>query len=387
MNPDQLPTFLTQIWKQSQNNKEHKTFSSLKSRWNSFVEVIQSEIPTIHYDPNKELLYLGEISPGCSLCRSGQWDCFFVTSKCNLNCDFCISPISTGNLFSGSNLGPSPLNNAQLYSQLGIQGISISGGEPLLDKAKLFQWLEECNTSPLFSHCWLYTNGLLADESVLKELAARGLDEIRFNSAATAYNNQNILTNISLAATIIPIATIEIPLIPEDELQILTMLPDWVRCGVKHLNFHELIYEPGSRSAQMPGKRIPITFPDGHSFEINPDSAQSAKRIFHEIAKQKDPISLNFCSTIGKWRQLTTRREQLLKSHREPFETYIGDGILECIYQLSKEGYSPIKETQLETLINSFPSNNFYRVQRMINLTPSQQKKHWIAFEIIHEGW
>ncbi len=387
MKPDQLPPFLYAIWDQSHRIQSKETFTTLKNNWDSFVNTIQSEIPAINYASNEELLYLGELSPGCNLCRSGQWDCFFLNSKCNLNCSFCISPMNSSASFCGSNIGPSPKNNAAEYIKNDIQGISFSGGEPLLQREKLFQWLDESSQIPNIQCRWIYTNGLLLTEKLLLELSAHNLDEIRFNVAATNYQHPHLLSIMKKAGQILPTITIEIPVIPEDESALLKALPEWVNCGVKFLNFHELIYEPGSRSTQMIGQRMPITFPDGHQFWINPESSKTTKKIFQAIAQNNFPISLNYCSTIGKWRQLTQRREQLLNSQLESFEKYIGDGIIESIFHVTKDSYSPINHSNLPDLINQHPFDSFYRVQRMGNLTSNQSKNQWVAFEPIYEGF
>ena len=57
----------------------------------------------------------------------------------------------------------------------------------------------------------MYTNGILADVSKFRKLAAAGLNEIRFDIGATTYG----LDKVKLAKGILPNVTIEIPAVPE----------------------------------------------------------------------------------------------------------------------------------------------------------------------------
>ena len=135
---DSLPAFLEEAREQAQEHFQNLGYHILRNRWNQFVNRTLKEIPEVCYDPQTELLTLGSISPGCQHCRKGSWDCFFVTSKCNLDCDFCISQKCASHDFQGSNLGKEIEENLERYQKMGILGLSFSGGEALLEGESLF---------------------------------------------------------------------------------------------------------------------------------------------------------------------------------------------------------------------------------------------------------
>jgi len=89
-------------------------------------------------------------------------------------------------------------------------------------------------------HVWLYTNGTLADDELLRQLADAGLDEIRFDIGATNYR----LDKLRLAAGVIPTVTVEIPAIPEDRSRLKDMLGELRDAGVMHLNLHQMRLTP-----------------------------------------------------------------------------------------------------------------------------------------------
>lgn len=75
-----------------------------------------------------------------------------------------------------------------------IEGISFSGGEPFKYLDKIYEWLTFVNEN--YSHLnlykWIYTNGVLVTEESCLKLREHGLNEIRFDLAATNYSNKII---------------------------------------------------------------------------------------------------------------------------------------------------------------------------------------------------
>jgi pyruvate formate-lyase activating enzyme-like uncharacterized protein len=354
---------------------------TVKVRWHTFVDKVCSENDAVNYQPEKELLYTGTISPGCDLCRSGKWDCFFLTPQCNLNCDFCISPNKQHSTFSGSNIGNEILENLVLYAELGISGVSFSGGEPLLEKDRLLMSLATLKNS--MDHIWLYTNGLLLDEGTIHSLAEAGLNEIRFNTAASGYQHPYVLEMMEKASKLFDWITVEIPLISSDESAVLESLPVWQRHGVKTVNLHEFIYDSGSNSEYFPGCRQSITLPDGYSTVIDPSSDDMAFKVFNFYKDQKLQMGINYCSTGGKWRQITARREMFLPMSREPFENYRGDGVLESFYTVTNDQACPIPIHEFESFKITNGDCPLYRLTRMAPLSLKEKQKYWLSFEQI----
>ena len=383
MKISKLPALLqeAQDHKAGYRNKNNRQF--LRHRWQNFVSRACKEIPELHYDQSTELLSLGRISPGCELCRSGQWDCFFVTPKCNLNCDFCLSQVDPSEYFQGSNWGNDLQKNINYYHSFGIQGISFSGGEPLLKQKDLINWVEMCHKDPNMTHIWLYTNGLLLNQEVLETLAQSGLDEIRVNAAAKGYQHPHVMEMLHLASTYFNWVTVEIPLIPDQTGQLLKAIPLWVDRGVQILNMHELLFEPGSNAEKLTGKRIDIHLPDGHQTAISPESNTIALQVFSAVIRNNIPISVNYCSTVGKWRQLTARREVLIADIKQPYETYLGDGVLESYFTIENGQVEPIPSQMVEDMQKTQKSQSIYHLQRMVPLALKEEKNNWILFEVL----
>jgi len=377
-----LPPFLQEAHDHAlRNGANNNRF--LTHRWQDFVIRACNKFPDLHYDKSNELLSLGRISPGCKLCRSGQWDCFFVTPKCNLSCDFCLSPQDLSEDFQGSNWGNDLQKNLEFYQSFDILGVSFSGGEPLLKQKDLINWVEMCHKDPNMTHIWLYTNGLLLNQEVLKSLAQSGLDEIRVNAAATGYQHPHVMEMLQLASKYFNWVTIEIPLIPGQSDQLISAIPHWIDLGVQILNMHELLFEPGSNAEKLAGERIAIHLPDGHHTAISPESDTIALNVFGEVIRNRLPIGVNYCSTVGKWRQLTARRELFLSKVKEPYETYLGDGILESFFIIEKDQAEPIPTQLVESIQKTHKGQTIYHLQRMLPLSLREKQKNWIFFEAI----
>jgi hypothetical protein len=99
---------------------------------------------------------------------------------------------------------------------------------------------------------------------------------------------------------------------------------------VKFLNLHELLYEPGTLSAAMPGKRRPICLEDGHQADINPGSRSLILAIIQKVQAEGLPLAVNVCSLHSKLRQIRGRRRSLAPLTQEPFEQLVGETLVSC---------------------------------------------------------
>lgn len=298
----------------------HSNQEKLWAEWDGFLPQLKARVPDIHIEADGEIVYIGELSPGCRACKAGTWDCVFTTMRCNLQCEFCYSPQSLALDFSGSAFGSNPAQIADNYSKTHITGISFSGGEPFLEPEKLLDRIAFFRERFPEKYIWIYTNGLRADVTSLRELGLLGVDEIRFNTAATGYTNPIVMQNMALAARFIPTVSIEVPAIPEHAQKLLSSLEEWISCGVKFINLHELLYEPGTLSAAMPGTRLSVCLEDGHRTEVNPNSRLVTLAVMEVVCKKKLSLSINDCSLQGKLRQVRGRRRSLMPLTKKPTE-------------------------------------------------------------------
>jgi pyruvate formate-lyase activating enzyme-like uncharacterized protein len=181
--------------------------------------------------------YHKQISPGCKICAAGKWSCLFITNKCNASCFYCPAPQKKDELPSTQGLD---FNNAREYAEyihyFGFEGVSFSGGEPLLYFDRTMNYLKQVRQINNNAHIWMYTNGILADIDKLQNLATAGLNEIRFDIGATGFD----LTQLKHAKGLIPHITVEIPAIPEEKNRLIKLLPQMQKAGVTNLNLHQL---------------------------------------------------------------------------------------------------------------------------------------------------
>lgn len=186
--------------------------------------------------------HYGPLSPGCQTCIAGTWSCLFINGMCNARCFFCPSrQDEPGEPTTGNVQFSRPEDYADYVGKFGFTGASLSGGEPLLTLDRTLTYLRMLKDRYGDAlHTWIYTNGLLADRKTLQALAETGLKEIRFNLHACGYR----LEGVQHAVEHIPIVTVEVPAVPEEEARFAELLPRLATLGVAHLNLHDIRVTP-----------------------------------------------------------------------------------------------------------------------------------------------
>jgi pyruvate formate-lyase activating enzyme-like uncharacterized protein len=124
-----------------------------------------------------------------------------------------------------------------------ITGISISGGEVFYKNFEITSYLIKRirETFPQV-YLWAYTNGIAATEDTMKELRDAGLDELRFNLAATDFKQSIIDTIRNHAVKIFPWISVETPIydISFDYYVNKGKLKEIADIGVKQVNLAEV---------------------------------------------------------------------------------------------------------------------------------------------------
>jgi pyruvate formate-lyase activating enzyme-like uncharacterized protein len=311
----------------------HSNVDELKSIWDDYTHLSKIQFPEISIDHDGDTVRLGELSPGCLLCKNGEWDCVFITPACNLNCAFCISPFASHSKIPISAYGETTQETITNYKKAGIKGISFSGGEPFLNFSEIITRLKALKKELPDNYYWLYTNGVLVQKEHIDMLAAIGIDEIRYNTAATNYNDKEILRIIEYSAQKIKNVTVEIPIILKDTEILLAAIPDYVHAGVRYLNLHELMKEDNTPSQHFNGEYFnKFIFSDGHTTEISLDSKYLVNEIIRKIIDSKMTINLNFCSTINKLRQVKKRRANMIQLLKNSHEKIVDEEYLETVF-------------------------------------------------------
>jgi pyruvate formate-lyase activating enzyme-like uncharacterized protein len=353
--------------------------AELRPRWETHVAAAR-QLPGVHVEAGGEGIWLGELSPGCRACQAGAWDCLFVTARCNLNCPFCYSPHGLSPDHSGSAFGAQPAEMAMNYGQASLAGLAFSGGEPFLEPDRLLRWVAAIKAQVPDAYTWVYTNGLLALPNVVQPLGQLGIDELRFNVAATGYLHPTVMRHMAAAVRALPRVTVEIPAIPAEAATLAAALPVWARLGVRHVNLHELLYEPDTNAAALPGPRLRVVLPDGHVTAVHPDSRALTLAVMQNVIADRLPLSVNDCSLQSKLRQVRGRRRSLAPLLLAPYEQLAGDEHYEscCAYQGETECVF-FHPTELPAMQQRYPTHTFARLSRLAPLAIDEPPR-WTAF-------
>ncbi len=267
--------------------------------------------------------YYKQLSKGCRICGAGAWSCLFITGKCNAGCFYCPTSQQKDEIPATQRFHfETPESYAEYINFLKFKGVSFSGGEPLLFFDRTLQYLKEIrkSCSPEI-YIWMYTNGILADKLKFEQLAAAGLNEIRFDIGATGYQ----LDKVRLAKGIIPNITIEIPAVPEEKERLKKLLPEIINAGVTNLNLHQLRLTKHNAPKLL--KRNYTYIPAEQPVVL--ESELAALEILNYAQENHLGIGINYCSFWFKNRfQQTGFRKQVANALAEPGETITEKGFI-----------------------------------------------------------
>ena len=200
----------------------------------------------------------GEMTPGCkTCCLKGKWTQIRPTTKCNLKCSFCyyfgqkkfpeqeLIPRDMY-LINGKLFGESDIRLLfEIQGRKNLKGVAWLHYEPLLEIDKMLSLMKFIHQKAYYQ--WIYTNGVLATKENLKKLADSGLDEIRFNLAATNCSNE-VIKNMKNARKYFKYLCIESPMFTlfyKNFMKKKNMILD---TGVDHIHFAELQLFPKTKN-------------------------------------------------------------------------------------------------------------------------------------------
>lgn len=314
------------------------------------------------------------ISRGCQSCQDGCWLCIYLTYRCSAGCRFCPAPEKqTDKIVSA--FGDDPQQILSWINKGRYSGISFSGGDCFLVFDRFLKWLRFFKAHRPDIYYWAYTNGLEVDEEKLQALAAAGLDELRFNIAATGYDTPHIMAIIGSAVKMIPQVAVEIPSIPVDGERLLRVLPVLEKAGVRYLNLHEYMLLPDDPYAPH---AVAGTFLLNKLDRIKYDAYSRANtdRIIEYSTRCSSNLVINHCSLQQKEHQLLQRRRAMGLLFQQPFEQLNDEGLYETFLQTSEYDSSESLKAHLslpDTL--AFYLDRFIHPLEMVNQDPA--KMYW----------
>ncbi len=191
----------------------------------------------------------GELTPGCRGCLDHGFDAIRSADSCNLRCKFCYY---YGQEDQGARLLPGQFavrervaSGTDIKLMLkkavqgpgGIQGIAWVWFEPFTDFDKhpdIVRWIRDLGV-----HQHMYTNGTLCTPDNMRALADAGLNEIRFNLAASMCADK-VLEQLSVAVDLFEFVCIESPMYREYFDRFVSRRQAILATGVKHIHCAEL---------------------------------------------------------------------------------------------------------------------------------------------------
>jgi len=201
-----------------------------------------------------------ELSKGCqNACKKGSWLCIYLSFYCNRQCFFCtqnrdeLRLDENKSLWSFEEMG---LPNIEMFKEKMninkdvVKGISFTGGEPFLQLDKTFEnnkgiyeWLDVINSINWKErpYLWVYTNGDHVNENNVNKLIRKGINEIRFDLAASNYSDK-IFKKMEMVRKKVFKLGVEVPVLSNQLDKLIGSLKRMEDIGVDYLNLHELQY-------------------------------------------------------------------------------------------------------------------------------------------------
>jgi len=245
-----------------------------------------------------------KLSNGCYACKSGSWICIYIGVSCNLKCVSCpqISRHSEKE-FIWANGGADDIHSLidlkrVLDKNKRIIGISFSGGEPFLYLNKVNEWLNFINENyaDLNLYKWIYTNGLKVTKDKCLMLKENGINEIRFDLAATNYSDKTI-DKIKYCKKIFDKISVEVPVEPWKVDKLIEVLPKLDNIGLDYLNLHELSICDDNRDRLVNGGYIdPRLIYNSNSGDHYMPSIIDTYKVIEYIEENSLNIIYNDCS-------------------------------------------------------------------------------------------
>lgn len=275
-----------------------------------------------------------KLSNGCYCCKSGSWICIYIGVSCNLKCISC--PQTTRHNvdeYIWANGGNDDIHSIDDFKRVvdqnkRINGISFSGGEPFLYLKLVKEWLDFINKNyaDLNLYKWIYTNGMKVTKENCQMLKDNGINEIRFDLAATNYSDK-IINKIKYCKTIFDKVCVEVPVEPWKVDKLIEALPKLNDIGLDYLNLHELSICNDNRQRLIDAGHIDMKLVyNSRSGDHYLPSIIDAYRVIEYIENNNLNIIYNDCSCRNMVLQLMgwqyQRNEQNKNFIREKWEDF-----------------------------------------------------------------
>lgn len=243
----------------------------------------------------RRTLYTRRLPPGCRGCLSGKGTNAFVTGLCTRDCYFCFNqkPRLDELVVHGIPLAE-PEEAPEIVRRYGLRSVGVSGGEPTLRPERLLRLVRALRAMPSAVRIDLYTNGDRLDDGLLARLKDAGLDALRFNVVARAFD----LEPVARALRVFPETAVEIPVDPEQMSELKEMVLRLDAMGVPFLNIHELfLCRENAARAMAHGHASAAEEAPGLLWEPTAGGDAAALELLLFGLRETKYLSVYYCST------------------------------------------------------------------------------------------
>ena len=281
-----------------------------------------------------ESIFTKPLSPACKMCKQGAKMVVLITGICPAKCFYC--PLSKRKLgkdriFANEWELENEEDTEKLIREAELikaTGAGITGGDPLIVWKRTKNYISILkNRFGSDFHIHLYTSGLKNNEH-LNDLVSAGLDEVRYHPDPGYWDNMMdspichsmkdaLKTNIDVA--------IEIPVIPNMDNEIISLIMWANEIGIKWVNLNELEYsETNAKILNDKG------------FDVKDDisasvmgSQESAYNVIKKISQKDLDVGIHYCSSSFKdATQLRNRIKRRAKAIARDYDVITEEGTL-----------------------------------------------------------
>jgi uncharacterized protein len=249
---------------------------------------------------------------------------------CNASCHFCSAPFRDDRIYS--DFGSEKEEILKYVFANDFKGISFSGGDPFLVFDRMTDWLTYFKKNLPDYFYWVYTNGLAADNQKLRKLASAGIDEIRFNIAASGYISDKVLGSIREARKHFRLVTVEVPSIKKDSELLKAAMEMLEYAGIDYLNLHDYILTESDHCNEFEdfntcilNKIMPIKYSASSIYNTEDIIRTARDRGYH--------FHINYCDMSKKQAQMKQRRLKMGRIFADKdFDVSLENGIIVNYY-------------------------------------------------------
>lgn len=188
------------------------------------------------------------ISRGCQACKNGSLMAVYTGNKCNIECGYC----PQGTTEYKNNQPESEKSTRDMWiddvkklvtEQVNkLTAVSFTGGEPFLYLHKIIDIASYIQSNHPEIYMFMYTNGTLATEESLKQLASVGIQEIRFHWGATGFTDE-LLEKMKIAKKYFKHVNVETPAFPDTYEHLINQgkIHKLIETGIEEINLGEFV--------------------------------------------------------------------------------------------------------------------------------------------------